>query len=75
MHVSDWYPTIIEGIAGLNISHFNLNYTLDGVNHWDGIKKPTNDSYFNGDEYFYFRDTIYYDHDIYNHFYHHFFDF
>ncbi|XP_071954399.1 arylsulfatase I-like [Antedon mediterranea] len=35
IHVSDWFPTIIEGIAGWNT---NGTKTLDGVNQWNTIK-------------------------------------
>ena len=63
MHITDWFPTIIEGMIGINISSLHLNYTIDGVNQWNGIigsDKSINDSYFH------YRDTIFYDHDIYN---------
>eukprot|EP01084_Bolivina_argentea_P102815 184180_1 len=62
MHISDWYPTLIEGAAGISLS--KLNYSLDGVNQWNGIIGKENTS---KDEYFYFRDYIYYDHNIENH--------
>lgn len=36
MHISDWYRTIVEGIAGLKLSD-NVTKNLDGYNMWQAI--------------------------------------
>lgn len=38
MHISDWFPTIIEGILGDSLP---ANLSLDGVNMWDSISIGT----------------------------------
>ncbi|XP_071954504.1 arylsulfatase J-like [Antedon mediterranea] len=38
IHVSDWFPTIVEGIAGWNT---NGTKPLDGINQWNTIKYGT----------------------------------
>ena len=35
MHVSDWHPTILNGILGGNLS---FNQSMDGFNMWNNIK-------------------------------------
>ena len=54
MHLVDWFPTICA-IAGVDYTEY-INYTLDGVNQWDGLSRNVrvNDSYFE------FRDTLWY---------------
>ena len=37
MHITDWYPTIIEGIAGMTLDTTGL----DGFNMWDTINDDT----------------------------------
>jgi len=37
-HISDWFPTIIEGMLGQEL---NLDYEIDGVNHWDTVLSLT----------------------------------
>ncbi|XP_019860668.1 PREDICTED: arylsulfatase B-like [Amphimedon queenslandica] len=37
MHITDWYPTIIEGIAGMTLD----TKGLDGFNMWDTINDDT----------------------------------
>jgi len=43
MHISDWYPTIVQGIAGLKLSLNVTEQHLDGFNVWDSItqSKPS----------------------------------
>ena len=59
MHISDWYPTIM-GAAGIDISSLGLNYTFDGINHWDGIIG----NYDKSNPYFAFRKNLYYGYDV-----------
>ena len=61
MHIADWYPTVVSGIAGIEIP--KLNYTLDGVNQWKGLIGTEKDDIYS-EPYFYYRDFIYYDHNI-----------
>ncbi|XP_071509370.1 arylsulfatase J-like [Diadema antillarum] len=42
MHVSDWFPTLLEGVAGATINETELQ--LDGVNMWDTITNGTSGS-------------------------------
>eukprot|EP00057_Strongylocentrotus_purpuratus_P007148 XP_011661622.1 PREDICTED: arylsulfatase B-like [Strongylocentrotus purpuratus] len=37
MHISDWYPTLVEGVANVTLNHTELG--LDGVNMWDVISQ------------------------------------
>ncbi|XP_072014249.1 arylsulfatase B-like [Amphiura filiformis] len=37
MHISDWFPTIIDGIAGGSTAH--MKKPLDGVNQWKMISE------------------------------------
>eukprot|EP00057_Strongylocentrotus_purpuratus_P010841 XP_011665315.1 PREDICTED: arylsulfatase B [Strongylocentrotus purpuratus] len=37
MHISDWYPTLVEGVAKVTLNHTELG--LDGVNMWDVISQ------------------------------------
>eukprot|EP01084_Bolivina_argentea_P014015 26219_1 len=60
-HVVDWFPTLVEGAAGIKISDLGLNYTIDGVNQWEGM--IGNDEH-PKDPYFNYRDTIWYGHDM-----------
>ena len=36
MHITDWYPTIVEGIAGIKLDKKN---NLDGYNMWEMLNK------------------------------------
>lgn len=36
MHISDWYPTLVEGVANVTLNHTELG--LDGVNMWNVIR-------------------------------------
>ena len=38
MHVSDWFPTMVEGLAGGSL---NGTRPLDGINMWDTIRYVT----------------------------------
>eukprot|EP01084_Bolivina_argentea_P014017 26223_1 len=60
-HVVDWLPTLVEGAAGVKISDLNLNYTLDGVNQWEGLIGDDDNV---NDKYFGYRDNIWYGHDM-----------
>eukprot|EP01084_Bolivina_argentea_P120082 212864_1 len=53
MHVTDWYATLTSA-AGINISN-ELNYTLDSVDHWEGIHNGNKNA---KDKYFEYRDNV-----------------
>eukprot|EP01084_Bolivina_argentea_P144254 253151_1 len=54
IHAVDWLPTLLYS-ANININT-SINYSIDGVNHWNGIiGKDMND-----DKYFKYRDYIWY---------------
>ena len=36
MHSVDWLPTILDAI-GVDINDINLNYSIDGVSHWNAF--------------------------------------
>ena len=36
MHISDWLPTFVEGVAGGNVT--DMRKPLDGVNQWPMIR-------------------------------------
>ena len=36
MHITDWYRTIVEGIAGIELSE-DLTESMDGYNMWDAL--------------------------------------
>ena len=56
MHIVDWLPTLVSA-AGIDINHVTeLNYTLDGVDHYQGIIGNVTSENNNN----LFRDTLYY---------------
>merc|ERR1712228_368469 len=59
MHISDWYPTILAA-AGIDEHSLNLNYSFDGINHWNGIVGNYNKT----DLFFAFRKNLYYGYDV-----------
>ena len=52
-HIVDWFPTLIEGAAGIKINDLDLNYTINGVNQWDAMIGNDDDKI--NDKYFYYR--------------------
>lgn len=40
-HISDWLPTIVEGMVGATLTEPYDVSTMDGINQWDAIMAGT----------------------------------
>ena len=40
VHVSDWLPTFVAGVAGLPLANDSFAYPLDGVDQWAALTAP-----------------------------------
>ena len=40
IHVADWLPTFVGGIAGLDLGPDGYKYPVDGINQWPALTTP-----------------------------------
>lgn len=49
VHVADWLPTFVHGVAGLPLAQDDFPYPLDGVDQWAALTNPSSSSSSSGD--------------------------